>query len=173
MAFLWGNGLKPWTQFTFQPARTYAQYDLAALVSIPVIDGTMTDALASVDKSMHSSVAPRELATITSDYATKYIFYTNGLRIRDAQQKLWDKASTGETIFSAEISAIMHIQICLRGWYLILSDSLSSLITMRSRRITYKTNPWVYDSKQIYWDLQQLNYDGKTYVVSILRGKFS
>jgi ribonuclease HI len=23
------------------------------------------------------------------------------------------------------------------------------------------TPPWVYDSKQIYWDLQQLNYDVK------------
>jgi hypothetical protein len=32
---------------------------------------------------------------------------------------------------------------------------------MRSRRITCKTHPWVYDSKQIYWDLQQLNYDVK------------
>jgi hypothetical protein len=54
-------------QFTFQPSRTYAQYDLAALVSVPDIDETMTVALASVDKSMYSSAASRELATITSD----------------------------------------------------------------------------------------------------------
>jgi hypothetical protein len=38
---------------------------------------------------------------------------------------------------------------------------LSSLIAIRSRRTTIKTHPWVYDSKQIYWDLQQLNYDVK------------
>jgi ribonuclease HI len=43
--------------------------------------------------------------------------------------------------------------------YLILSDSLSSVMSMRSRRITCKTHTWVYESKQIYWDLQQLNYD--------------
>jgi hypothetical protein len=42
-------------QFTFLPSRTYAQYDLVALVSVPEIDKTMTDALASVDKSMYSS----------------------------------------------------------------------------------------------------------------------
>jgi hypothetical protein len=48
-------------QFTFQPSRTYAQYDLAALVSV------LNIALASVDKSMYQSVASRELATITSD----------------------------------------------------------------------------------------------------------
>jgi hypothetical protein len=39
-------------QFTFQPSITYAQYDLAALVLVPDIDKTMTDALATVDKSM-------------------------------------------------------------------------------------------------------------------------
>jgi ribonuclease HI len=32
---------------------------------------------------------------------------------------------------------------------------------MRSRRISCKVHPWVYESKQIYWDLQQLNYDVK------------
>jgi ribonuclease HI len=32
---------------------------------------------------------------------------------------------------------------------------------MRSRRITCKTHPWVYDGKKIYWDLQQLHYDVK------------
>jgi hypothetical protein len=55
--------------------------------------------------------------------------------------------------------ALEHIKICPRGRYLILSDSLSSLMAMRSRRITCKT--WVYESKQICWDLQQLNYDVK------------
>jgi hypothetical protein len=36
-------------QLTFQPSKNYAQYDLAALVSVPDIDETMTDAFASVD----------------------------------------------------------------------------------------------------------------------------
>jgi ribonuclease HI len=69
------------------------------------------------------------------------------------------------SVLSAEVSAIRmaleHIQICPRGQYLILSDSLSSLMAMQSRRITCKTHPWVYDSKQIYWDLQQLSNDVK------------
>jgi hypothetical protein len=65
-------------QFTFQPSRIYAQYDLAACVLVPDIDETMTIALASVDKSMYPSVASRELATITSDYATENIFLQKG-----------------------------------------------------------------------------------------------
>jgi hypothetical protein len=44
-------------QFTLQPSSTYAQYDLAALVSNPDIDESIEVALASVDKSMYPSVA--------------------------------------------------------------------------------------------------------------------
>jgi hypothetical protein len=88
------KGLVLVPQFTFQPSRTYAQY--AALVLVPDIDKTMTVALASVDKSMYSSVVSRDLATITSDYATGNIFYADGSMIDDvagftmhiAQQKL-------------------------------------------------------------------------------------
>jgi hypothetical protein len=151
--------------FTFQPSRTYAQYDLAALVSVPDIDETMTVALASVDKSMYQSVASRELATITSDYPTENIFYTDGSMIGDVAEfavhnsnyETGHQLAKPSSVFSAETSAIRmaleHIQICPRGRYLILSDSLSSLMAMRSRRITCKTHPWVYESKQIYWDL--------------------
>jgi hypothetical protein len=70
-------------QFTFQPSRTYAQYNLAALVSVPDIDEGMTDALASVDKSMYPNFGSRELATIASDYPTENIFYTDGSIIDD------------------------------------------------------------------------------------------
>jgi ribonuclease HI len=64
-------------------------------------------------------------------------------------------------LFSECRMALEHIQICTRGLYLILSVSLSSFMAMRSRRIACKTHPWVYESKQIYWDLKQLNYDVK------------
>jgi hypothetical protein len=34
-------------------------------------------------------------------------------------------------------------------------------MAMRSRRIICKAHSWVDESLQIYWDLQQLNYDAK------------
>jgi hypothetical protein len=124
-------------QFTFQPSRTYAQYDLAALVSD--IDETTMDALASVHKSMYPRVASRELATITSDYHTENIFYTDGSMIYDdiaafavhhRNYKTGHQLAKPSSVFSAEISAIRmaleHIQIRPCGRYLILSDSLSS-----------------------------------------------
>jgi hypothetical protein len=77
------KGFELVAQFTFQPSRTYAQYDLVALVSVPDIDETMTVALASVDKNMYPSVASRELDTITSVYPTENIFYTDESMIDD------------------------------------------------------------------------------------------
>jgi ribonuclease HI len=133
----------------------------------------MTDALASVDKSMYPIVASKKLATITSNYPTENIFYIDGSMIDDVagfaehnmNYETGRQLAKPSSVFSAEISAIRmaleHIQICPRGRYLILLDSLSSFMAMRSRRITCKTHPWVYDSEQIYWDLQQLNYDVK------------
>jgi hypothetical protein len=46
-------------QFTFQPSKTYAQYDLAALVSVPDIDKTITVAVASVERAC-IQVSPQE-----------------------------------------------------------------------------------------------------------------
>jgi ribonuclease HI len=121
---------------------------------------------------MYASVASRELATITSGYPTENIFYTDGSMIYDVARFAVHNRNyeTGHqlvssSVFSAEIStiriALEHIQICPRGRYLILTDSFSSLMAMRSRRITCQTHSWVNDSKQIYYDLQQLNYDVK------------
>jgi hypothetical protein len=72
------NGFALVAQFTFQPSRTYAQYDLAVLALVPNIDETMTVALASVDKSIYPSVASRELLTITSDYPMDFFFIQMG-----------------------------------------------------------------------------------------------
>jgi hypothetical protein len=46
-------------QFTYQPSRTYAQYDLAALVLVPDIDETMTVALARLIRTC-TQVSPQE-----------------------------------------------------------------------------------------------------------------
>jgi ribonuclease HI len=91
--------------------------------------------------------------------------YVVGFAVHSRNYEKEHQLAKPSRVFSAEISAIRmaldHIHIFPRGRYLILSDSLSSLMAMRSRRIACKAHPWVYESKQIYWDLQQLNYDVK------------
>jgi hypothetical protein len=54
------NGFALVAQFTFQPSKTYAQYDLAALALIPDTDETMTVALASVDNIACIQVTSQE-----------------------------------------------------------------------------------------------------------------
>jgi hypothetical protein len=101
--------------FIFQPSRTYAQYDLAALVLVPNIDETVTDALASVDKSIYPGIASKELATITSDYAMKNIFYTDGSMkddvagfvVHNRNYETGHQLAKPSSVFSPEISAIM------------------------------------------------------------------
>jgi ribonuclease HI len=97
-----------------------------------------------------------------------------GFSVRNRNFGIGHQLAKSSCVFLAEISAIRmaleHIQICSRGRYLILSDSLSSLMAMRSRMITCKTHHWVYDSKEIYWDLQELNYDVKLmWILSYVR----
>jgi hypothetical protein len=109
-------------QFIFQPSRTYAQYDLTALVSVPDIDETMTNVLASVDKSMYPSVASRELATITSDFPTENMSYTDGsiddvagFAVHNKNYETEHQLAIPSIVFSARISAIRmalgHIQM--------------------------------------------------------------
>jgi hypothetical protein len=79
----------------------------------------MTVALASVDKSMYPSVASREFATITSDYPTENIFYTDGSLIDDVagfvvhnkNYETGHQLAKPSSVFSAEISAIIVADI--------------------------------------------------------------
>jgi hypothetical protein len=86
----------------------------------------MTNALASVDKSMCPSVASKKPA---SDYSTKNIFYTDesiiadvaGFAVHKRSYERGHQLAKPSSVFSVEISAIRmaleHIQICSRGRY--------------------------------------------------------
>jgi hypothetical protein len=146
----------------------------------------MTDALASVDKKMYLSVASRELTTIPSDYATENIFYSDvpmtddvaGFAVHNGDYEVRHHLAKSSSAFSVEISAnrmaLARIQICSRGRYLILLDSLSSQMAMQSRKITCKAHPLItckaHESKQIYWNIQQPNYDVKLMWIPSLVG---
>jgi hypothetical protein len=84
-----------------------------------------------------------------------------GFAVHSRNYETGHQVAKSSSVFSAEIYAIRMaldgtIQRCPRDRYLIMSDTLSSLMAVRSRRITCKAYSWVYVSKQIYWDLQQL-----------------
>jgi hypothetical protein len=85
---------------------------------------------------MYPSGASSDLATITSDYVSGNIFYTDGsmvdneagFAVHNINYETGHQLTKPSSVFSAEISAIRmaieHSQVCPRGQYLILSDSL-------------------------------------------------
>jgi hypothetical protein len=68
-----------------------------------------------------------------------------GFPVHNRYYETGHQLAKSSSVYLAEISAIRmaleHIQICPRGRYLILSDSLSSFMVMRSSRITWKAHP--------------------------------
>jgi ribonuclease HI len=61
------------------------------------------------------------------------------------------------SVFTLELAAIRmamdHIENETLGRYLILTDSLSSITAMESRKISLHTHPFVYECKQKCWQL--------------------
>jgi hypothetical protein len=61
------------------------------------------------------------------------------------------------SVFTAELAVIRmamnHIENEALGMYLILTDSMSSIRTMESRKISLHTHPFVYECKQKCWKL--------------------
>jgi ribonuclease HI len=100
---------------------------------------------------MHSLVAPRELSVVTSEYVELAVFYTDGSLIEGSAGfaihptgvgGFGFKLSSPAGVFSAELSALFmalhHIRQVIKPpeKCLILTDSLSSIRTMLSKRIS-------------------------------------
>jgi hypothetical protein len=90
-------------------------------------------ALAGVQDTMYSLVAPRELSVVTSEYVESAVFYTDGSLIGGG---FGFKLSSKAGVFSAEVSALFmdlqHIREVVQPpeKYLILTDILSSIKAM-------------------------------------------
>jgi ribonuclease HI len=124
-----------------------------------------------VRDTMYPLVAPRELSVVTSEYVESAVFYTDGSLIegnagftihRTGVGGFGFKLSSPGGVFSAELSVLFN---CL--WRnireviqppkkcLILTDSLSSIKAMLSRRISWRTHPLIYECKQLCFDLMR------------------
>jgi hypothetical protein len=135
-----------------------------------VVDGHLEKKLANVQGVLYSLgemyllVAPRELLTVTSEYDPSSMFNTDGSLIDGCAGFAVHLMSVGgfrykirgpADVFTAEVSvfftALRHIFEVLRPSErcLILTDSLSSIKAMLSRKIAHQTHPLVYECKQL------------------------
>jgi hypothetical protein len=142
------------------PAESFTRYELSALVGIPLVHMHMKNALAGVWDTMYLLVTPRELSVVTSEYVESAVFYTDGSFIegsvgfaihRTGKGGCGFKLLSPAGVFSAKLStlfmALRHIREVIQPpkKCLILTDSLSWIKAMLSRRISWRTHPLVYD----------------------------
>jgi hypothetical protein len=115
--------------------------------------------LANVQGAMYSLVAPRKLLTLTSGYGASCIFYTDGSLIEGCAGFVVHQMGVGgfghkilspAGVFTAELSVLFttlrHIAEVIRPpeRCLILTNSLSSIKAMLSRKIAHQTRPLVF-----------------------------
>jgi hypothetical protein len=113
--------------------------------------------------SLYSLVAPRELLTVTSGYGSSCILYKDGFLIEGCVGFAVHQMGVGvfgynirgpAGVFadlSALFTALQHIAEVIRlpERCFILTDGLSSIKVMLSRKIVHKTHPLVYECKQL------------------------
>jgi ribonuclease HI len=130
----------------------------------------MENALAGVRETMCPLVTPRELSVVTSGYVESVVFFTDGSLIEGSAGFAIHRTGVGgfgfklpspAGVFSAELSALFmalrHIKEVIQPpeKCLILTDSLSSIKAMLSRRISWRTHPIVYECKQLCFDFMR------------------
>jgi ribonuclease HI len=150
------------------PSESFTQHKLPALLGTPLVDEHMEKKLANIQGAMYSLVAPRELMLVTSEYGASCIFYTDGSLIEGCVSfavhqmgvsEFGHKIPSPAGVFTVELStlftALRHIAEVIRPSErcLILTDSLSSIKAMLSRKIAHQTHPLVYECKQLCWSL--------------------
>jgi hypothetical protein len=128
------------------PSESFMRHELPALLGTPLVDGHMEKKLTNVQEAMYSLVAPRELLTLTSGYGMSCIFYTDGSLIEGYAGFAVHQLGVGGFGYKIQgladiFTALRHIAEVIRPERcLILTDSLSLIKAMLSRKIAHPTH---------------------------------
>jgi hypothetical protein len=149
-----------------QPEVGYTRHELGAILSTPRVNRHIKDALSGVDADMYPIVAPLELRTGIALFSPSNLFYTDGSLMdgvagfavyhsTDCNIGFWMRRPT--SVFTVELAAIRmamdHIENEALERYLILTDSMTSIRAIESRKISLHTHPFVFECKQKCWQL--------------------
>jgi len=166
------KGLNLVNPFDISAPTQYFEINLPALVSKPKIDSSIREALIKVSENVYPTVAPSEVAALTAKYEKSHIIHTDGSKYdngtgfaihNNMELKLEIRLQSPSSVFTAEIfaikSALDFIAEKPQGAYLILTDSLSSLMALESRKFSCKSHPIVLQCKQTYHTLKVSGHD--------------
>jgi hypothetical protein len=116
-----------------EPRDSYIQHDFWALLSVPEVVEDMRSALVDFPHALHSVVSSSCFSSIVSErFSGSSLIFTDGYRSEEGP----------------------GFGIYVPGEFLILTDSLSSIEALRSRKISSRTHSVVYECKEALWRLR-------------------
>jgi ribonuclease HI len=149
-----------------QPEVGYTRHELGAILSTSRVNRHLEVAHSGVHADMYPVVAPLELRTVIALFSPSNLFYTDGSLMdgvagfavhHSMNCNIGFRMRGSASVFTVELAAIRmdmdHIENEALGRYLILTDSMSSIKAMESRKISLHTLPFVYECKQKCWQL--------------------
>jgi ribonuclease HI len=144
---------------------------LDALLYTPHVDSEIRVELSEFQRDDYNVVAPRVVSAITSRYARDSVIFTDGSRSAGGTGfgvfhydnfEMAYRLAEPSGVYTSELTAIFyaleHIRSHPPGRFLILSDSLSSLQALQSRKISPKVHSMVYQCKEAFWSLSRIGY---------------
>jgi hypothetical protein len=122
-----------------------------------ILSRHMDVALSGVHADMYPIVALLELRAGIALFSPSNLFYTDGSLMdgvagfvvhHSIDCNIGFRMKEPASVFTAELAAMDHIESSALGSYLILTDSMSSIRAMQSRKISLHTHPFVYKCKK-------------------------
>jgi ribonuclease HI len=146
-------------------------YPLEVLLFEPIIQNEIRTNIRPFNNDNMTLVAPHIVTESISSFERNSVLYTDGSRSREGTGcavfhhdnfELKMKLSEPSGVFTAELSAILlalhHIKTHNSGNFLIVTDSMSSILAIESQRISMKTHPLVLKCKESLWWLINNDY---------------
>jgi hypothetical protein len=149
-------------------------YNLEPVHSVPLwglYTTCLERELSSISKDLYQTVVPRLVASVSSMFESSAVFFTDGSKDEAGTRFGVYQLNGGEIsfrlqepcgIFTSELSTIFMALVQIRdhhpGEFIILSDSMSSLRALQTRKISPRTHSLVYEIKEASSWLERHGY---------------
>jgi ribonuclease HI len=151
-----------------EPRDSYVQHNFRALLSVAEVVEDMRSALVDFPHALHSVVPSSCFSSIISErFSDSTLIFTDSSRLEEGtgfgiyvpgQLGFGYRLQEPSGVFTAEITALLTaLRFVGSGQpceFLILTDSLSSIEALRSRKISPRTHSVVYECKDALWRLE-------------------
>jgi ribonuclease HI len=157
--------------YNLKPVRSVYECPLGALLHVPEVNDEVEREMFAISKDCYQTVVPRLVASVSSRFESSVVFLTDGSKGEAGTGFGVYQLNGGEIsfrlrepsrVFTSELSAIFMALVQIRdhhpGEFIFLSDSMSSLRALQTRKISPGTHSLVYGIKEASWWLERHGY---------------